>query len=77
LVVLRRFARVIPSVRPARRGRWSLPSATDGIGFVGDVAPGDVVAVHWDWACDRLDPSDLARLTRSTRRELGIANRTI
>ena len=26
----------------------------DGVGFVTDLAPGDIVSLHWDWVCDRL-----------------------
>lgn len=49
----------------------------DGKGFLGDVAAGDVVSIHWDWACDRLDASALARLRSWTQRQLAIANETI
>jgi hypothetical protein len=48
-----------------------------GAGFVDDVEPGDVVSVHWDWACERLDRRRLATLRRWTEREFEIANRTI
>lgn len=47
----------------------------DGRGFIGDVAPGDVVSIHWNWACEVLDPLRLERLIATTRRELAIANR--
>ncbi|MGH8884509.1 MAG: DUF6390 family protein [Egibacteraceae bacterium] len=46
-----------------------------GIGFVQDVKPGDQVALHWDWVCDRLDPQRLEDLRNSTVRQLGITNR--
>jgi hypothetical protein len=49
----------------------------DGAGFVDDVVAGDVVAIHWDWACERLDATRLAALRASTIRELEIANQTI
>ena len=49
----------------------------DGHGFIGDVVAGDVVSIHWDWACDVLDPDAVARLIAWTRRELDIANATI
>ena len=49
----------------------------DGHGFVEDVRPGDVISIHWDWACERLDAARLAALRRSTRHELAIANLTI
>lgn len=31
----------------------------------GALAPGDVVALHWDWVCERLDPASAAALRRS------------
>jgi len=49
----------------------------DGAGFVDDVEPGDVVSIHWDWACERLDRPRLAALRGWTARELNIANRTM
>jgi hypothetical protein len=49
----------------------------DGAGFIGDVVPGDVVAVHWDWACDVLTPRQVSRLTAWTRRALAIANQSM
>jgi hypothetical protein len=60
------------SPRPERVRGW-----VDGAGFVEDVEAGDVVSIHWDWACERLDARRLERLRRSTTRELEIANRTI
>jgi hypothetical protein len=48
-----------------------------GRGFVAEVAPGDVISIHWDWACDVLEGPTLARLVATTRRELAIANQTI
>ena len=49
----------------------------DGAGFVEDAGPGDVVSVHWDWACERLDAPRLEQLRRSTEAELAIANTSI
>jgi hypothetical protein len=49
----------------------------DGLGFIGDVAAGDVVSIHWDWACDTLDARRLAALRGWTKHELKIANQTI
>ena len=49
----------------------------DGAGFVDDVIPGDVVSIHWDWACERLDRRRLSALRTWTGREIEIANRTI
>jgi uncharacterized protein DUF6390 len=52
-------------------------AATDGVGFVADVRPGDVISIHWDWACERLDAPRLASLRGSTLDELAVANLTI
>lgn len=49
----------------------------DGRGFLSGVAPGDVVAVHWDWACEMLAPARLERLVRWTRRQIEVANQSI
>ncbi len=49
----------------------------DGLGFVVDVAPGDVVSIHWDWACDILDARRLAALRGWTAREVSLANLTL
>ncbi len=49
----------------------------DGAGFVDAVEPGDVVSIHWDWACERLDRGRLSALRRWTAREIEIANKTM
>lgn len=49
----------------------------DGLGFIADTQPGDVLAIHWDWACERLDSRRLGQLQAWTQRQLDIANRTI
>ena len=49
----------------------------DGQGFVDDVAAGDIVSIHWDWACERLDARRLAGLREVTEAELRLANQTI
>ena len=49
----------------------------DGSGFVEDATAGDVISIHWDWACERLDAARLDHLRRSTVAELAIANATI
>jgi len=59
--------------RPERIQAWR-----DGVGFLdGPPDPGDIVTIHWSWACDRLDPARLADLVAWTERQLAIANRTI
>jgi hypothetical protein len=49
----------------------------DGAGFVDEAQPGDVISIHWDWACERLDGRRLDALRTWTEREIVIANRTI
>jgi hypothetical protein len=62
----------LTSPRPTR-----VRAGLDGVGFVPAVVPGDLVSLHWDWACDRLTPGAAGRLERSTRQELAVANRSI
>ena len=49
----------------------------DGLGFIDDVAPGDLVSIHWDWACERLDERSAATLRAWTLHQLAIANATL
>lgn len=49
----------------------------DGRGFVEDVQVGDVVSIHWGWACEVLTLSQLERLVRYSRHHLTIANQTL
>lgn len=49
--------------------------ARDGLGFVHDLEPDDVVSLHWDWVCDRLDPLRLANLRRYTISGIDLTNR--
>jgi len=50
----------------ARRVRHLL----EGRAFVAGLAPGDVVAVHWDFACDRLTPDEAQDLVAQTTWQL-------
>jgi hypothetical protein len=59
-----------PKVQTVRR--W-----LDGTGFVSDVDVGDVVSLHWDWACEVLSPTRLEALQRRTVRSLELANQTL
>lgn len=49
----------------------------DGTGFVDDIEPGEMVAIHWSWACDRLTPRQMHNLVAWTRLALWVTNRTI
>ena len=44
---------------------------------IDEPAAGDHIAIHWDWACERLDARQLAALQLWTGRELAVANRTM
>jgi len=63
---------VLGEARPQAVRRW-----LDGTGFVSDVEIGDVVSLHWDWACEVLSPARLDALQRRTTHQLGLANQTI
>jgi hypothetical protein len=63
----------------SRLGLWPerlevVRRARDGVGFVEDVAPGDVVSLHWDWVCDRLSDISLRWLMDCTRMNLHAVN---
>jgi hypothetical protein len=58
--------------RPETITRW-----LDGRGFVDDIVPGEMVAIHWSWACDRLSRAQLDNLVAWTRLALRLANRAI
>jgi hypothetical protein len=58
--------------RPERVRAWR-----GGATFVDGVEPGDVISVHWSWACDRLSDRQLAGLVTWTTREIAVANLTI
>jgi hypothetical protein len=51
--------------------------AVDGLALAGPLRPGDWVALHWDWICDRLSRRQLAALRRYTALHLGIVNRRV
>ncbi|RTL62091.1 MAG: hypothetical protein EKK42_32940 [Pseudonocardiaceae bacterium] len=51
-----------------------VPVAVDGLSFVPDAAPGEVVALHWDWLCGRLTPDQAADLDKNTLRRIDITN---
>jgi hypothetical protein len=52
--------------------QWAVEGSALGAG----PAPGDVVALHWDWICDRLSPERLRRLQAWTRKHLDLVNAT-
>jgi hypothetical protein len=56
-----------PAIREAR---WR----NDGLGLVAQPEPGEWVALHWDFVCDRLAAVDAARLAYETQRTLAAIN---
>lgn len=46
----------------------------DGAGFVADAQVGDWLAVHWNWACDRLSAEELWQLRALTDWQLDVTN---
>jgi Family of unknown function (DUF6390) len=48
--------------------------ATDGRGFLAELAPDDWVSLHWHWVCDRLSSAQVATLRRYTLHQLDITN---
>ncbi|HEU5211255.1 MAG TPA: DUF6390 family protein [Gaiellaceae bacterium] len=65
--------------RALRLGPWIDRTARwrdDGLAFVGPPGPGEWVALHWDWVCDRLTAAQASRLTRTTNRTLAAVNRS-
>jgi hypothetical protein len=65
-----KLALVEPKVQSVKR--W-----LDGSGFVADVEVGDVVSLHWDWACEVLGAGRLEALQRRTLHQLELANQTL
>lgn len=62
-----------------RLGRERVEEATGWRGADGPldgVSPGDWVSLHWGWACDRLEPSQVARLAAWTDAAIASANRS-
>jgi hypothetical protein len=48
--------------------RWAM----DGASITEAITPGDVVALHWDWVCDRLSPARLHNLQTWTAKTLAM-----
>ena len=49
----------------------------EGATFVDGVRAGDIIAIHWSWACERLSAPRLAALQTWTKRQISVANRTV
>lgn len=46
----------------------------DGRGFAAEARPGDWLALHWDWVCERLTPREVLWLRYWTRWQLAATN---
>lgn len=51
--------------------------APDGTMLAGDIGPGDWVALHWDWVCDKLTDRQLRALRTYTMRHLDMVNHRV
>lgn len=49
----------------------------DGSGFVASATVGDVVSIHWSWACEVLEPAQASSLERYTAHHLMLASHTL
>lgn len=49
----------------------------DGTGFVDEVQRGEMVGIHWSWACDRLTARQLRNLIAWTRLAIWVTNQAI
>jgi len=56
------------------RSDEALAWAADGLSPIPAPLPGDVVAAHWDWVCDVLDPGRLDNLRAWTAHTLRLVN---
>ena len=61
-------------LRLGREGLEEVRRPPLGLGSGGPLAPGDRVALHWDWVCDRLSAAALGWLSECTRRNLEAVN---
>jgi hypothetical protein len=48
--------------------------AREGLGFAQRLNPGDQVAMHWDWVCERLGPAAVRFLKKETIAALRLTN---
>jgi hypothetical protein len=49
----------------------------DGRGSPDQLRPGDIISIHWNWACDRLGAGNVRELMRCTRRAIEHTNLTL
>ena len=61
----------------AAAGAERVTRLVEGKGFATEAKPGDVVSIHWGWACEILDERQARSLERYTRLHLRLANESI
>jgi hypothetical protein len=69
-IITRRLVHEGGRLRLGPEERRSVGYLLDGEPFVAGLRIGDTVAVHWDFACDRLDERDVAHLAGGLERQL-------
>ena len=52
-------------------------TAEHGYRLAGPIEPGDRVALHWDWVCERLTPTRARWLRHLTASQLDLVNRRL
>ncbi|MDJ0394690.1 DUF6390 family protein [Rhodococcus sp. G-MC3] len=57
----------------AETARWS----SAGRSLLARPNVGDLVSLHWDWVCDRIDAMDVHHLQRCTDASISVANRAL
>ncbi len=50
---------------------------TGGRGYLDTPQPGEMVSLHWEWVCDRLDQPSVVALEGQTKFHLELANQTL
>ena len=60
---------------PGPRVTGQFETGVNGYELAGGLQPGDRVALHWNWVCDRLTAPQAQRLVASTRRSVDLVNR--
>jgi len=56
---------LVPATEVEEQVRW----AVDGLSLMSPPAPGDTVALHWDWVCDTLTPAQVDRIEMLEERQ--------
>ncbi|MBA3310304.1 MAG: hypothetical protein H0U28_09645 [Nocardioidaceae bacterium] len=63
-------ARLVHGEAREEAARWSV----EGCALLDEIAAGDVVSLHWDWVCDRLQPASVTWIESLEERQLARTN---